>query len=187
MKNSFMFVAYENFSFKAPFTVSVQGINITVQCKIDTGCMKTCIPIKRLNVSDATAMKLKEDAIRSGITYNRTYGVSDTQVNKDADALLIKQGRLAECTSLRFMQHAEKFEIAGYDFGQIDVGVNYDRTGNILIGMDILSQMDIHIGKSRIANETVLLACSYDNINAEYLSALERHFALGTNIQKVIK
>jgi hypothetical protein len=127
MKNSFMFVEYENFSFKAPLTISVQGINITVQCKIDTGCMKTCIPIKRLNVSDATALKLKGDAIRSGGSYNRTYGVSDTQANKDADALLIKQGRLVECTSLRFIQHAEKFEIAGYDFGQMDVGVNYDR------------------------------------------------------------
>jgi hypothetical protein len=187
MKNSFMFVEYENFSFKAPLTISVQGINITVQCKIDTGCMKTCIPIKRLNVSDATALKLKGDAIRSGGSYNRTYGVSDTQANKDADALLIKQGRLVECTSLRFIQHAEKFEIAGYDFGQMDVGVNYDRTGNILIGMDILSQMDIHIGKSKITNETALMACSYDNVNAEYLLALETHFALGTDIQKAIK
>jgi hypothetical protein len=182
-----MFVTYENYSFKAPLKISVQGIKITVQCKIDTGCMKTCIPIKRLNVSDSMALKLKKEAINSKIPYNRTYGVSDTQANKEKDTLLIQQGRLAECTSLRFIQQAEEFEIAGYNFGCMDIGINYDRTGNILIGMDILSQMDIHIGKSKITHETVLIACPYNNINSEYLSALEQHFALGTNIQEVIE
>lgn len=54
--------------------------------------------------------------------------------------------------------------------------VSYDRTGNILIGMDVLSQMDIHIGKSKILGKTVLIACPYEGMNQEYLKALSQHF-----------
>ena len=54
--------------------------------------------------------------------------------------------------------------------------VSYDRTGNILIGMDVLSQMDIHIGKSKILEKTVFIACPYDSLNQEYLEALNQHF-----------
>ena len=56
------------------------------------------------------------------------------------------------------------------------VKVSYDRTGNILIGMDVLSQMDIHIGKSKVLGKTVFLACPYTAINREYLEALSQHF-----------
>ena len=58
------------------------------------------------------------------------------------------------------------------------VKVSYDRTGNILIGMDILSKLDIHIGKSKLLGKTIFLACPNDRINQEYLSALKRHFEL---------
>lgn len=54
--------------------------------------------------------------------------------------------------------------------------VSYGRTGNILIGMDVLSQMDIHIGKSKILEKTVFIACPYDSLNQEYLEALNQHF-----------
>ena len=54
--------------------------------------------------------------------------------------------------------------------------ISYDRTGNILIGMDILSQMDIHIGKSKILGKTVFIACPYENMNQEYHEALSQHF-----------
>lgn len=46
----------------------------------------------------------------------------------------------------------------GIDFGGVCiendfVKISYDRTGNILIGMDI------HIGKSKILEKTIFLAC----------------------------
>lgn len=70
------------------------------------------------------------------------------------------------------------FEI---DFGGVCINkdyvkVSYDRTGNILIGMDILSQMDIHIGKSKILGKTVFIACPYENMSHEYQEALSQHF-----------
>lgn len=74
-------------------------------------------------------------------------------------------------------QHGN-FEI---DFGGVCINkdyvkVSYDRTGNILIGMDVLSKMDMHIGKSKILEKTVFIACLYDSMNQEYLEDLNRHF-----------
>jgi hypothetical protein len=58
------------------------------------------------------------------------------------------------------------------------VNISYDRTGNILIGMDILSKLDIHIGKSKILEKTIFLACPNNSINQVYLNALKQHFEL---------
>ena len=55
------------------------------------------------------------------------------------------------------------------------VNISYDRTGNILIGMDILSKLDIHIGKSKILEKTIFLACPNNSINQVYLNALKQH------------
>lgn len=57
--------------------------------------------------------------------------------------------------------------------------VNYKRSGNILIGMDILKTWDIHIGNDE-SGKTIFLACPYNQINDEYLLELERMFKLGT-------
>ena len=62
------------------------------------------------------------------------------------------------------------------------VKISYTRTGNILIGMDILSKLDIHIGKTS-DGETIFLACPLDRINDEYLLEVERLFNTGSNIQ----
>lgn len=81
-----------------------------------------------------------------------------------------------ELKSITF-QH-ENFEI---DFGGVCINkdyvkVSYDRTDNILIEMNVMSQMDIHIGKSKIHEKTVFIACSYDSMNQEYLGALNQYF-----------
>ena len=58
------------------------------------------------------------------------------------------------------------------------LNISYDRTVNILIGMDILSKLDIHIGKSKILEKTIFLACPNNSINQVYLNALKQHFEL---------
>lgn len=68
MMNKYIIIKYNNFSFTAPLHIKVNNIEITVDCKIDTGCMKTSIPIKKLligpqPIKDANALKLKQDAI----------------------------------------------------------------------------------------------------------------------------
>lgn len=65
------------------------------------------------------------------------------------------------------------------ELGNIEIRINYDRKGNLLLGMDILKTWDVHIGKIK-SGETILLACPYNQINDEYLLELERTFKLGT-------
>ncbi len=53
--------------------------------------------------------------------------------------------------------------------------INYDRASNILIGMDILKEWDIHIGTID-TGETIFLGCPKGQINDEYLQELEKTF-----------
>ena len=76
--------------------------------------------------------------------------------------------------------------IAGVDIGKNMVRLSYDRTGNILIGMDIIGKMDNHIGMSKKIGRVIFLACPIDKINQDYLLALEEHFCLGTMISAAI-
>ena len=73
-------------------------------------------------------------------------------------------------------------ELAGFDTGNSEVRISYDRIGNILIGMDIIGNMDNHIGTSKITGKKTFLACPKNKINDDYLLALENHFGLGTAI-----
>ncbi len=45
---------------------------------------------------------MKIEDIKNQVPYQRSYGVSDTEEVKRKDKLLIRQGRLLECTSLKF-------------------------------------------------------------------------------------
>ena len=83
------------------------------------------------------------------------------------------------------------FEIDGVPINTKYIHVNYDRKSNILIGMDILKDWDIHMGKVIIPNlketgKTIFLACPLDGINQEYLLELERLFKIGTAINSVL-
>lgn len=191
MMNKYIIIKYSNYSFIAPLRIKIGNIEVTVNCKIDTGCMKTSIPIKKIligtqSIKELKAFKLKQDAINNNIQYERSYGVSDTASIRKHDDMLISQGKLIECTSLKFKQKADIFEIANFSLGSPIIGVNYDRTGNILIGMDIMKDWDIHIGKDVKTQETIFLACPYNNINEEYLIALEDHFGIGTTVSSAV-
>ncbi len=49
---------------------------------------------------------------------------------------------------------------------------------DLYIGMNLLSQMDIHIEQRRILGKTVFLACPHDRIDSDYLEMLDEHFGL---------
>ena len=80
---------------------------------------------------------------------------------------------------MSFVHNVKNIRINDVPMGDFQLRLNYHRTGNILIGMDILKTWDIHIGKIK-SGETILLACPYNQINDEYLLELERTFKLGT-------
>lgn len=154
-------------------TFSLFGTHRSCKFKIDTGCNYTCIPVKRLNVSDDAARKLKQQALDNGIPYTRSYGVSDTEQIKENDKKQLLQGKHMECTSLKFQHKIHDFVIGNCNLGTTEIGINYDRIGNILLGMDILKDWDIHIG--RLDNgQTIFLGCPKEQINSDYLFELER-------------
>ncbi|MCI9109944.1 MAG: hypothetical protein HFI00_17570 [Lachnospiraceae bacterium] len=70
--------------------------------------------------------------------------------------------------SITFQHGNFEIDFGGVCINKDHVKVSYDRTDNILIGMDVLSQMDIHIGKSKVLGKTVFIACPYKRMNQEY-------------------
>ena len=113
-----------------------------------------------------------DDKIRKEISF----GVNDSKEKRDADKEKFRAGKYMELKSITFRQRDFELNFDGVCINKDYVKVSYDRTGNILIGMDVLSQMDIHIGKSKVLGKTVFLACPYTSMNREYLEALSRHF-----------
>lgn len=182
MKNKFIYSKMDSKnSFYVASTFTLFNTSRSCKFKLDTGCNKTCIPIKKLNVSDRAARILKQRAIDEHVPYVRSYGVSDTQMTKYNDQILMKEGKAIDCTALRFEHRVKDFSIGECLLGDLDVGINYDRTGNILLGMDILKNWDIHIGTID-TGDTIFMACPKDQINDEYLMALENTFHIGTEI-----
>ena len=105
-----------------------------------------------------------------------SFGVNDSKEKRDADKEKFKAGKYTELKSITFQHRDFKLNFDGGCINKDYVKVSYDRIGNILIGMDVLSQMDIHIGKSKVLRKTVFLACPYTAMNREYLEALSQHF-----------
>lgn len=166
---------------RADVNMTIKSIEITqienMNVKIDTGCPYTSIPILKLGISSAKARQMKQrdcddDRIRKEISF----GVNDSKEKRDADKEKFRAGKYMELKSITFQHGDFEIDFDGVCISKDHVKVSYDRIGNILIGMDVLSQMDIHIGKSKILGKTVFIACPYDSMNQEYLDALSQHF-----------
>ena len=80
-----------------------------------------------------------------------------------------------ECTALKFTHKNIPIRLNGYDITH-DIAVNYDRTSNILIGMDILKDFDFHCGESKATGNYIFLGCLKKRITPDYLGALYEHF-----------
>lgn len=177
MMNKYLIVLEDNRVLRANLRVSLYGNEYDIPCKIDTGCGQTVIPIRRL-VSDEVAVKLKKQALEiDQLKYHRTYGVSDTISTRERDTQLLNEGKAIECTSLHFRYPIKEIAINGYRIPTRYIGINYDRTGNILIGMDILKMLDIHMGTDS-NGEFIMLACDKDKLTLEYLQALKETFGI---------
>lgn len=176
--NKFIEAIFNGSSFDAQVMFNVlHRSSIQYRCKIDTGCSLTVIPIARF-IGEGPARRLKSIDVEKGVPYVCSYGVSDTVEIKNRDKQLIESGRLLECTALKFRHTSNPLILNGYDLGEQDVYINYDRTGNILIGTDILQQLDIHIGADRWTGRLVMLGCLRSAITEEYLDRLYDAFGL---------
>lgn len=154
-------------NFKAPF--------YSIEVKIDTGCSISTIPLKRLNVSDTLCKTLKSIDILNQTPYFLSYGIESGGLKHKAP---ITDDEKVDCPAMKFEHKISDFIIGGTKIFTDKICLNYDRRGNILIGMDILKDWDIHISVSKVTGKNLLLACPMKSRCREYTDALERHFGL---------
>lgn len=172
--------------FRADAKIIIPDVDISdvgdYDVKIDTGCSKTNIPVQSMGMSHDSAMEYKwKDLNNSEIKHYMTFGVNDSAEYRQLVAHEMSTEQLMDVRAVSFRHRNVEIEIGGIRIKKA-ISVNYDRTGNVLIGMDILSQLDMHIGKSKILDKTVLLACPYTMLNDDYYRALEDHFGLGSSL-----
>lgn len=184
MKNNYIFLELNRYNeIRADVNMTIKSLGITaienINIKIDTGCPYTSIPILKLGISSMKAQQMKQkDCADSRIKKEISFGVNDSKDKREADKEKFKKGQYMELKSITFQHGGFDIDFEGVHIGKDFVKISYDRTGNILIGMDVLSKLDIHIGKSKVLGKTVFLACPNDRINQEYLNALNQHFEL---------
>lgn len=173
---SYLISTLENNCFYVKAEISLHGKTINNRFKLDTGCSYSTVPYRVLyNVSYGTSLQYKRLAIASRLKFQRSYGVSDTDEIKARDKELIREKRFLECTALKFTHENIPITLNGYHIKH-DIAVNYDRTSNILIGMDILKDFDFHCGESKWNGKYLFLGCLKEKINSEYLEELFKHF-----------
>lgn len=153
-----------------------------INVKIDTGCPFTSIPIKKLGVSAKKALDWKQRDIKNdNIKKQISFGVNDTDEQKEQYKTMLRQGEYEKLPAVTFLHSGLTMNFNGVKIHSPNVKVSYDRTGNILVGMDILKDWDIHIGTIN-TGETVFLACPKDQLNGEYFRELNRLFGIGDSI-----
>lgn len=167
-----------SFSCSAQFKLdSFNTLFQDVEVKIDTGCSVSTIPLKKLGIPDAMCRKLKSIDIDNHTGYIRSYGVeTGGQSHTEPQT---KRSRM-KCEALKFRHYMEDFRLNNVIVPAQTIYLNYNRTGNILIGMDILQSMVTHWDISRKTGKLILLSCPRDSLNKEFCRAMEEHFGLST-------
>ncbi|MCM1134474.1 MAG: hypothetical protein NC400_02765 [Clostridium sp.] len=155
-----------------------------VDVKIDTGCSLSTIPLAKFKAKLLCNM-LKHNDIQKGVNWVTSYGVETGGEKHD---MPVTYDEKMCCTALKFKHGISNFVIGGIDISTENIYVSYDRKSNILIGMDILKEWDIHIGKSFVPKErgkTVFIACPYGMLNDDYFKELDRTFLIATSASVV--
>lgn len=171
-----------NNEFRCTGELSLYGMRfVMLSFKIDTGCQYSVLPLIRTGLPQSMILQYRDlDFLDPKVDKLLSYGVNDTEEEKRIakeryqDRRYLEIGNMLSC-----VKDAENFVIDGVNLGRMSLKVNYTRTGNILIGMDILKQFDIHIGPDRTnKNISTLMACPLTNITDSYLLGLEESFGI---------
>lgn len=163
MMNYLEVCANDKNEFITNVTLTLFGKTITCSVKIDTGCDRTIIPIYLFGVSKEQRVQMYNDELKS-----------------------FKKKYLANCYSDMGNNILDKEEYAfintNFEYENVDIVlnnillknqsvlINYGIEKRILIGVDLLKQLDIHI--STFNENTILVACPKNNINQEYINKL---------------
>lgn len=173
-------------SFNAVATFKLDNISSlynNVTAKIDTGCSVSVIPLAKYMKNKQVLVKLKSQDIEAGVRSIVSYGV-ETGNNRPPVPQTYQEKM--DSSALKFEHNVSDFTINGVRINNNTLHVNYDRTGSILIGMDILKNWDVHMGTIDKATlpeygQTIFLGCPRDQINKDYILELGRLFETGAS------
>lgn len=173
MTNNYILVPIsERNEFRTNLRFKFKGIENDVSCKIDTGAMKTLIPLKTAGYPDDFCKKHKKEAIQSKVKCGFARGIERADTShlslEDNPSVVFKY----KLSDLKLSNNFCDYSL----LKNYDVSISYDTTGNILIGMDILKDFQFLCDVSNVTGELVFLGCLRDSINNDYLAAVEEHF-----------
>lgn len=165
--------------------LSLHDRNISTLVKIDTGCAKTCISYKKIIRKDEDIFECKSAAISSKLKTSLSYGVNDSEEYIRIQKKLFNERRYQECTAISFYHDLNGIVLGDYEIPIKRIKVNYDRPSSMLIGMDILSQLDFHCGYSKVLNNYIFIGVlRTQEDKSDYYRALEEHFGILSNINE---
>ncbi len=147
-----------------------------IPAKIDIGCSISTIPARRLNIPKTICAKKKEEDIDKGLPYVYSYGIES--IGRNHLKHHTKMGKM-RCSALKFCHGVSDFKILGMAVPISDIFVNYDRTGHILIGTDILEHFITVFDLSRVTGKYTMLACLRELPDkSAFTAAVNDHFGL---------
>lgn len=150
-----------------------------VDVKIDTGCPFTMIPLRAAGLSEHATSRLKRrDCENPEIVKHISFGVNDTEEKREQDKENFRNKNYLQVSSISFRHSFENVSLGGFQVGNAELLVSYDRTGNVLIGMDVLRLFDVHMGISAVTGTHTMLACPADSLSSSYREALSVHFGI---------
>lgn len=167
---------------RADFTLFNTDLN-SVRAVLDTGCTFTSFNYKQLfgiddNVTVAdNKLRVSRKAldIETKRPYKVSYGVeSSGTYQKKLQTYNDKLGSEA----IKF-KYDVNLVLSNYNLGIQSIYLNYNRRGTNLIGLDLLSKMNFHVGLSNITNTVVFIGVLREQENKSgYYTALKEHFGL---------
>lgn len=153
---------------------------VEIDAILDTGCSHSHISADLIYIffldeerlkTKAEFMNKRPKSIGTGVESNGKLNNIDTN-DINNPRIMISQ----KCYNVN---------INGVCIGNHYLHVSYDTSRVALIGMSILKDWDIHIGKNK-QGETVFLGCPYNKLNQEYYLALNNEFGLQQNINAAV-
>lgn len=170
------FVCRLSFNFEGKYDIDL----VDIDAILDTGCSHSHISADLIYIffseeerlgTKGKYMRIRPKGIGTGVESNGKLNNTDTN-DVNNPRIMISQ----KCYNVN---------INGVYIGNRYLNVSYDTSRVALIGMSILKDWDIHIGKNK-QGETVFLGCPYNQLNQEYYIALNNEFGLQQNINAAI-
>ena len=147
-----------------------------LSCKIDTGCTHTVLNYFRIDPDSSQSEIKKIMDLDAKVPYKRSFGVESHGFYSKSPKT---RKEFMRDNSLKFTHTIKSAIFEDYNVGDIEVGINYDRRGTCLIGMDILQLFDFHIGTSLITNNVTFVGVLKNQQDkSDYYNALKEHFNL---------